>query len=169
VARDKLNQIWEQQRAYQLELGNDLDNMTPKERISYVLSMSYALEDEIHESTKEVGWKPWASSRHFNTEAYRSELIDCFFFLVNLMMAAGMKPLDLWRGYQAKLKKNLERVRGGYDGVSTKCPHCKRDYNDSGVVCRPGIHVDEGMDRRVAARILATISSAPVKGVRHAA
>lgn len=137
MSKDKLNQIFDMQREYQLALGHDFEKMTMRRRIAYILEMSYALTDEVHESTKEVGWKSWAKSKHINEEAYRSELIDVFFFLINLMLAAGMNPLSIWRGYKAKLKKNYERIRTKYDGVSTKCPVCKRDYNDAGVECAP--------------------------------
>lgn len=141
MARDKLNQIIEMQQDYQRQLGHDFEKMTLCKRIAYILEMSYALEDEVHESTKEVGWKSWARSKHINEEAYRSELIDCFFFLLNLMLAARMTPLDIFRGYKAKLAKNLARIRDRYDGKSTKCPVCKREYTDAGVECSPGVHV----------------------------
>lgn len=137
MARDKLNQILDMQRNYQLRLGHDFEKMTLRRRIAYILEMSYALNDEVHESTKEVGWKSWAKSKHINEEAYRSELIDCFFFLLNLMLAANMTPMDIFRGYKAKLAKNLQRIKDRYDGVSTKCKVCKRDYNDAGVECSP--------------------------------
>lgn len=143
MAKDKLNEIFRLQRELQAALGYDFDRMTMRARIQYILTMSYALEDEVHESTKEVGWKPWAKSRHINEDAYRSELIDAFFFLLNLMMAAGMKPLDLWRGFLKKLKVNHDRAKNGYDGVSTKCPVCKRDFGDTGVECSPGVHVQD--------------------------
>src|SRR6476659_4301444 len=71
MARDKLNQIIEMQRDYQRQLGHDFEKMTLRKRIAYILEMSYALEDEVHESTKEVGWKSWARSKHINEEAYR--------------------------------------------------------------------------------------------------
>lgn len=137
MARDKLNQIIDMQREYQLALGHDFERMTLRRRIAYILEMSYALTDEVHESTKEVGWKSWAKSKHINEEAYRSELIDAFFFLLNLMLAARMSPLDIFRGYKAKLAKNYARIKAKYDGVSSKCKVCKRDYDDAGVECSP--------------------------------
>lgn len=143
VSRDKLNEIFRLQKELQEALGYDFDKMTLRARIQYILTMSYSLEDEIHESTKEVGWKPWAKSQHFNTESYRSELIDAFFFLVNLMMAAGMSPLMVWKGYLKKLKVNHDRAKNGYDGISNKCPVCRRDFDDAGVECSPGVHVED--------------------------
>lgn len=143
MAKDKLNEIFRLQEELQDAIGANPRKMTLKERIHYILYISYALEDEVHESTKEVGWKPWAKSQHINEEAYRSELIDAFFFLINLMMAAGMRPLDLWRGYLKKLKVNHERAKNGYDGVANKCPVCRRDFGDSGVQCSPGVHIEE--------------------------
>lgn len=152
MARDKLNQIWDMQHELQAALGHDFEKMTVRKRIAYILEMSYALTDEIHESTKEVGWKSWARSKHINEEAYRSELIDAFFFLLNLMFAARMTPMDLFRGYKAKLAKNFARIRNRYDGVSTKCKVCKRDYDDAGVECSPSWGHVGSTPRKVRAR-----------------
>jgi hypothetical protein len=34
---------------------------------------------------------------------------------------------EVWAEYQAKVEVNAARMREGYDGVSTKCPICKRE------------------------------------------
>jgi len=148
MAKDKLNEIFQLQRELQLALGHDFDRMSMKRRLQYIVYMSYALEDEIHESTRETGWKPWAKSKHINIDAYQSELIDAFLFLINLMLAAGMKPLQVWRGYLKANHKSHERLKG-YDGVSTKCKTCKRDFGDAGVYCTPSRHVSyrKGLQR----------------------
>lgn len=94
-----------------------------------------ALTDELHELLGEVGWKPWAKSRHINIEAARGELIDAYHFMANLSLVLGMDAEEIMRRYHEKHAKNAKRQEEGYDGVSTKCIGCKRALDDSGVEC----------------------------------
>lgn len=111
----------------------------PDLRAQFVRDMVLSLEDELHEALNEVGWKPWAKSRHFNTEAFQSELIDCWHFFLNLMLVAGMDEDDLVAGYFAKRGVNIARQNLGYDGQSGKCPECKRALDDKYTTCNPDI------------------------------
>lgn len=95
-----------------------------------------ALTDELHELLGEVGWKPWAKSRHINLEAARGELIDAYHFMANLSLVLGMDANEIMRRYHEKHAKNAKRQEEGYDGVSTKCPGCKRALDDEAVKCR---------------------------------
>lgn len=95
-----------------------------------------ALTDELHELLGEVGWKPWAKSRHINLEAARGELIDAYHFMANLSLVLGMDANEIMRRYHEKHAKNAKRQEEGYDGVSTKCLGCKRALDDAGVGCR---------------------------------
>lgn len=96
-----------------------------------------ALVDELHELLGEIGWKPWAKSRHINLDAARSEWIDALHFLMNLALVLGMDAEMIRRLYDAKHEKNAKRQAEGYDGVSTKCPVCKRALDDDAVFCSP--------------------------------
>src|SRR5688572_5546037 len=122
-----------------IALGNDITEMSPEERMSFIKDMVLALQSEIGEFLNEVGWKPWASSRHINTEAAFGELRDAWQFLTNLMIAvtgekgdklAAMLETELYRKHAI----NYDRI-GAYDGVSTKCPDCKRALDDPGSTC----------------------------------
>lgn len=115
--------------------GIDYFNMTDEERIHHFKEMLHAFNDEMHEALGEMGWKPWASSRHFNTPAVQGELVDAWHFFMNLMLIAKMTPLDLYEKYDAKRRKNMQRQADGYDGVSTKCPKCRRALDDDAVNC----------------------------------
>lgn len=96
-----------------------------------------ALADEAHELLAEIGWKPWAKSRHINLEAARGEFIDMMHFMGNLALVLGMDDAaEIMRRYHAKHEKNAKRQEDGYDGVSTKCPGCKRALDDEAVKCR---------------------------------
>lgn len=120
------------------------DGMYPN-RIQFIKDMTYALEDELHEFTAEIGWKPWATSRHINTDAAQGELVDAFHFFMNLCMAVDMTPDVLFERYKAKRTKNIKRQEDGYDGVQGKCPGCKRALDDTGVGCAPGTPYKNGL------------------------
>jgi dUTPase len=136
----------------QLELQRDafIDPRTlwdqEEERSRFLLWNAFAACDEVHEAMQEVGWKPWASSRHLNNESFLEELVDALHFLANMVLAAAINEHEdpkvlakiLWLKYQAKVEKNIQRQLEGYDGVQGKCPVCKRETyqlgDGSGVV-----------------------------------
>lgn len=113
-------------------LAFDKDPMTLRgdERADFIRWNALALEDELHEMLQEVGWKPWATSRHMNEEAFLDEAVDLLHFLGNLLLTTGLGIDDLeaklQEKYEAKHEENLRRQQDGYDGVSDKCPRCKR-------------------------------------------
>lgn len=103
--------------------------------IQFYKDMHVALIDELHEALAEIGWKPWATSNHFNQEAVKGELVDAFHFFMNLCLVSGVSAQDLIDGYTSKSAKNIQRQADGYDGVSTKCTVCKRALDDAAVRC----------------------------------
>jgi len=102
----------------------------PEERAQFIKDMVLALTDELHEALGEVGWKPWATSRHFNEEEFKGEMVDAFHFFMNLCLIAGMDADELFTRYQEKRTRNQSRHASGYDGVDGKCAHCKRAFDD---------------------------------------
>jgi len=116
--------------------GFDFAKMTDEERIEFVKWNVLALTDELHEALAEVGWKPWATSRHINEVALRGELIDAYHFLMNLFIVAGMDKQMVEAMYMAKRRKNIARQTAGYDGVLTKCGWCKKALDDEATTCR---------------------------------
>lgn len=110
-------------------------------RIGFIKDMKHAIDSELQEFMDEIGWKPWATSRHINFEAAQGELVDAFHFFMNLCMAVNMTPEMLFEKYKAKRLKNIKRQEEGYDGVTGKCPSCKRALDDEAVRChevKPG-------------------------------
>lgn len=132
---DKLDEMFTQQLGFQAWLGMHYPSMTDEERIAEFKEMKLALEMELAEALDEMGWKPWASSRHFNVDAVQGELIDAWHFFMNLCFIAGLTPEKLFELYKVKNEKNVARQLAGYDGVSTKCPKCKRALDDNAVKC----------------------------------
>jgi hypothetical protein len=104
--------------------------MSTEMRIIYMKDMVLALVDELHEFLGEIGWKPWATSRHINEAAAQGELVDAFHFFLNLCLAVNMTADGLHEKYVQKRTVNVVRQEEGYDGVEGKCPGCKRDFGD---------------------------------------
>jgi NTP pyrophosphatase (non-canonical NTP hydrolase) len=126
------------QRAFQARLMGDVPSaLEGTERKAYVREQALALTDELHEALAEIGWKSWATSTHLNREAYKGELADVLIFLMNLMLVADITPSELMESIKAKQVNNHKRQDDGYDGVTTKCPRCKRASDDNAVKCRP--------------------------------
>lgn len=131
-----LNKLMEAQSQLQESAyGRDIKSLEGEERTSFIKDMTLALSDELHEALAEVGWKPWATSRHVNEEAFKGELIDAFHFFMNLCLAAGMDAFELTEKYYLKNAKNLRRQQDGYDGVEGKCKDCGRALDDDAVLC----------------------------------
>lgn len=100
---------------------------------------------ELGEALAEVGWKPWASRRFVNRDAFIEELVDVAHFLANMAVAVDCTDDEWEQRYQAKQQVNRRRQEDGYDGVTGKCPRCHRSYDGAGVTCRPAEIV--GYDR----------------------
>ena len=134
---DRLGKMFDEQRQLQLSmppLGREPGMITdPEERVQFIKDMTLALEDELHEFLGEVGWKPWATSRHINEEAAKGELVDAFHFFMNLCMVVHMTPTELFDKYIEKRQRNAQRQLDGYDGVQGKCIRCKRAFDDIAV------------------------------------
>jgi hypothetical protein len=134
--RSTLDSLFQAQAEFQRSINAHPETMEdPEELIQYIKDMRLALEDELAEMFQEIGWKPWASSRHIDYPAARSELRDAFQFFMNLCFALKMGPEELIAGVFEKLEKNYARAEAGYDGVTGKCSGCKRAYDDDAVRC----------------------------------
>lgn len=133
---DNLQKILDLQARRQREsFGLDLTNMSQEDRIEFIRWNVLALEAELHEALDEIGWKPWATSRHINREAFLGELVDAQHFLNNLYLAVGADASEVTYRYLEKSAINRDRQAGQYDGVSTKCPICRRALDDPAVTC----------------------------------
>jgi len=115
--------------------GLDFSKLTQEERIEAITWNMLALQDELHEALAEVGWKPWAASRHINREAYVAELVDAWHFFMNLLLLVDVSEIEFRKAYYAKRNRNNQRQKEGYDGVSGKCTGCGRALDDPAVTC----------------------------------
>ena len=123
----------------QAELQKALDGRAfdtdPTTTCEYIKDMTLAAMDELHELLGEVGWKPWATSKHVHVDEARGEWIDAWHFMMNLANTLGMTEDMIVEMYYAKAHINKKRMLQGYDGVSTKCPNCKRALDDPVTNC----------------------------------
>jgi dimeric dUTPase (all-alpha-NTP-PPase superfamily) len=137
---DRLEEIFTrqqvlQEKTYRAPLG--FMAQSPDVQAEYVRTSVLAATAELHEALNEVGWKPWATERFYNTDNVISECVDAFHFVINIMLASGVSAKDLadrfHEKYVEKNERNATRQKEGYDGVSSKCPHCSRALDDVGV------------------------------------
>ena len=101
----------------ELGMGHDLLEINGEERATFVRDTVLACCHELHEALDEIGWKPWATSRHFNRQAYLEELIDAFHFLMSLWLTAQGTTEEWQRMYFEKWRENRRRQQDGYTGV----------------------------------------------------
>lgn len=133
---DLLGALFLSQAALQREAyGVDPEALSDELRANYIAVNVLALTDELHEALAEVGWKPWATSRHVNREAFLCEMADALHFFINLCLAAGISAVELTAAYAAKETRNRARQQQGYDGVNDKCPQCRRALDDPATTC----------------------------------
>jgi len=128
---DRLARMLNQQRALQRRInGYDANDQTVEQRIANFKISMFALMAELYEAVDEMGWKEWATSRHFNASRVQNEIVDAWHFFMNLVTLSGMSADDLYDGYMRKLAVNHKRRDDGYDGVTGKCPQCHRDLGE---------------------------------------
>ena len=95
--------------------------------ISFITWNALAAHCEITEMLQEIGWKPWASSRHINREDALKEIVDVLHFLGNILRTLRVSGKELTEAYREKQTKNALRMINGYDGVKEKCGECGRE------------------------------------------
>jgi len=110
--------------------GYDIRDQSIELRVANISLNVLACTDELHEALGETSWKPWAKSTFINDEQLKKELIDAWHFLMNLFLHADMNAEEIMKRYAEKQRVNLKRQDDGYDGLTGKCPQCRRDLTD---------------------------------------
>lgn len=121
----ELTDIFDRQHRLQVEsFGSDPHALEGIELKNYLVTMTWALIDELSESMKHVNWKPWASidTVFHDRDKYVKELVDALHFFVNLLLAARADGNEVYNRYLKKAEVNAQRQVMGYDGRSTKDP-----------------------------------------------
>lgn len=137
-----LEQFLDMQAALQLRMpppNRDPSILVGDERATFLVWNCYALMDELHEAMDETGWKPWATSRHLDADKFLKEMVDAWHFFMNILLVVGGEKgwtreqlaSEFTRLYVEKNQVNATRQEQGYDGLSTKCPNCKREMTET--------------------------------------
>lgn len=111
---DKLELMWDMQRALNERIGIRPDDMAPTEQIQWILNYCRAMSQEIAELTDSVPWKWWAHYQTYNKENARKEVVDLFHFLISVAQVLGMSAKDVYQEYCKKHKVNIRRQETGY-------------------------------------------------------
>lgn len=121
-----------QEEAY----GKDFDReASPDEFADSIVMNHSALVIELSEFMQEVGWKDWANPRGWvRRDSALVELVDAAHFLANILVRLDVTDEEWEAAYRRKQDVNRRRQAEGYDGVSDKCPHCKRSLDDIGMI-----------------------------------
>jgi hypothetical protein len=144
MMEDRLVLMIRQQRELQHRMGLKF-TVSPddkRRRVNHIKDMALAAIKEIGEALDETSWKPWTSGEPMlRKHAVGGELSDAWQFIMNMWFAAYPELSDealadrMLSVLNAKLIVNESRRVSGYDGVSTKCPDCKRALDDPAVSC----------------------------------
>lgn len=129
---DRLSQMLGMQRDLQVNAyGQDPAQLSTELKIQFLKDMKLALESELQELIDETDWKPWVQGeRKINYDGAKKELVDVWHFFLNHMLVLNMSTDELYKMYMKKRQVNANRQANGYDGKSTKCPSCKRAFED---------------------------------------
>lgn len=122
--KDVLAAIFEMQLELQKAAGFDIfyrnrfitpsPLMLDSPRQDFISLQFMGIITEACEALENTPWKPWKQSMRLNKEKFREELIDLLHFVVNMFLAAGMTPEEIYKAFKEKHRINMKRQEGGY-------------------------------------------------------
>lgn len=120
---NKLDKMLKNQKQLQENtMGYSFKDMTPQGRARYIKDMILWATDELHEALHELPYaKDWSKKYdkpEYNHEEqwklFKEEIIDAWHFFMNIMIAAGFTPDEIFKMYMTKSAINVERQQNGY-------------------------------------------------------
>ena len=111
---DKLDEIFEQQKALNNRIGVKTEDMSVDDKAQWVLNYTRAMQQEIAELIDSVPWKWWAKYQEFDEQNAKVEVVDLFHFLISIAQVLDMSPEDVYQAYVKKNKVNHNRQESGY-------------------------------------------------------
>jgi len=109
---DMLRALFEMQKELDSEIFEKHADKLPQSLQEWVLKYTIAIESEIDEVRKEVGWKWWKKQEDIDVEKLHEEVSDLWFFLIALTICVGMGADDIFKAYEKKREENFARQRG---------------------------------------------------------
>lgn len=111
---DKLDQIFELQKELNRYLGYDLQNLSDDQKITWILNLTLALNQETGELIDTTPWKWWKKHQTLDLANSKKELIDILHFVISLALTLGMTPEELFQMYLEKNQVNHTRKDNNY-------------------------------------------------------
>lgn len=149
----RMTRMLSRQDQFQTLLGRNPDGMTRDQLREYIRTQVLSLNAEIIEALDETQWKPWAADIPdqpiVNKDRYIGELADVYIFFMNMMLAGKVSVTELCEAVETKQTKNIKRQQDGYNAKDTKCPSCKRAYDDDKVTCKLAPPFPNGQTRTI--------------------
>lgn len=118
----KENHLFERAYLYQIlfekRLGNNVKKMKQEERIEYLRNQFLLLYAELAEVLQEVPWKKHKkyTSLTIDKKKFLAEWMDCFIFLMNILIGIDPEMEEVESAFNAVVKKNFTRIKEGYSG-----------------------------------------------------
>lgn len=99
-----LEKMYKRQKDFQKNFFNP-DKLTDKERQFWTKEFVLATHQELTEVMQSVDWKKYHVYRKkYAIENTREEIIDCFKFILNLMIVWGIDTTMLYKIFERKSK-----------------------------------------------------------------
>ena len=125
-----INKWLDRQKALQEAFGFPTVASSNKDKAGLLHMYTVGAIKEISEMMDEFSWKPWAKGSFVNSELVLSEVVDTFFFLLNIVNTIGATEEDMELAMMRKLRKNQIRASSEYDNDYMKCIKCNRALDD---------------------------------------
>ncbi|MEM1994829.1 MAG: dUTPase [Nitrososphaerales archaeon] len=108
---DTLEEIFKLQKEYVSTFSFE---RYPKSLEARISALCTAIIHEAVELQDLTSWKWWKTSKGFEVERAKEELIDILHFLVQAFIEMNLSPNDILNLYRAKNYVNRERAQSGY-------------------------------------------------------
>lgn len=121
--KDMLREMFSQQRAFMELLQRKRGfphfpvDLSTKEGQLLIKDIAHNAMDELYESIqilKAAKHHRISASTDVDREKYVEELVDCLHYLVEVVIASGISPEELFNSYMHKGKINEIRINEGY-------------------------------------------------------
>ena len=116
---NKFEDMLQKQKELQNALGNNMDNLSDKEKVAKFKEWYICIMAEFVETLDKLPWKEWKNYKTYELSKEESlelefELIDIFHFYMNILLVFKVDPKRFYNLYNAKWKENHDRIKRGY-------------------------------------------------------
>ena len=107
---DKLDKLFLRQLNLQTRLGYDPLKYDQR----YFELMYMGCITELNEMLENTPWKPWKKSATLKKDELKKEVVDLWHFVINITLACGITPKELYNMFEEKNEINIRRQEHGY-------------------------------------------------------